>query len=108
MNVAWIVPCKAGYESITPYLETLKGFPWVVHIYHGDYPVKSHKRLSHLPLKKYKKMKGLYAVVHLFTDTCDACQSFTPTPLLAQRIFHTSVPHTINFSDLLFSYLKVL
>ncbi len=108
MNVAWIVPCQTGYKSIMPYLNTLTEFPWVVHIYHGDYPVKVHRRLTHLPLKKYKKMKGLYAIVHLFTDDCSTCQAFTPIPLLAQRIFQTPVPHAYTFNDLLFLYLKNL
>jgi len=108
MNVAWIVPCQTGYEAITPYLGTLTGFPWVVHIYHGDYPVKAHRRLTHLPLKKYKKMKGLYAIVHLFTDDCPACRMFKPIPLMAQRIFQTPVPHAYTFNDLLFLYLKNL
>jgi len=109
MNVAWIVPCQTGYEAITPYLKTLKDFPWVVHIYHGTYPVKTHKRLTHLPLMKYKKMKGLYAVVHLFTDDCASCRAFTPIPLMGQRIFHTSIlSNTITFNELLFSYLKTL
>ncbi len=108
MNIAWIVPCQAGYTSLEPYLESLKGFPWVVHIYHGDYPVKVHKRLTHLPLKRYRKMKGLYAAVHLFTDDCAACRAFKPIPLLAQRIFQTGVPPTYSFDDLLFLYLKNL
>ncbi len=108
MNVAWIVPCKAGYDSLAPYLESLTEFPWVVHIYHGVYPVRSHERLSHLPLSKYKKMKGLYAVIHLFTDDCDACRRFKPIPLMAQRIFETPVPHAYSFDDLLFLYLKHL
>jgi len=106
MNVAWIVPCQTGYEAITPFLQTLTEFPWVIHIYHGDYPVKTHKRLSHLPLMKYKKMKGLYTVVHLFTDNCSACGAFNLIPLMAQRIFHTSVPQSITFDELLFLYLK--
>jgi hypothetical protein len=108
MNVAWIVPCRTGYEAITPYLDTLTEFPWVVHIYHGDYPVRHHKRLSHLPLSKYKKMKGLYAVIHLFTDDCPACGAFTPIPLMAQRIFRTPVPHSLTFNELFFRYLKAL
>ncbi len=108
MNIAWIVPCQTGYESITPYLDTLKEFPWVVHIYHGSYPVKAHKRLSHLPLSKYRKMKGLYAAIHLFTDDCEACRAFTPIPLMAQRLFQTPVPHSYTFEELLFRYLKAL
>ncbi len=108
MNVAWIVPCQTGYESITPYLDTLTKFPWVIHIYHGDYPVRTHERLSHLPLAKYRKMKGLYAIVHLFTDTCAECRAFRPIPLMAQRIFQTPVPHAIPFNELIMKYLKTL
>ena len=108
MNVAWIIPCQTGYDTVSPLLQHLTEFPWVVHIYHGDYSVKTHKRLSHLPLRKYRKMKGLYAVIHLFTDDCTICRSFNPIPLLAQRIFQTSVPHAMTFEEVLFLYLKSL
>ncbi len=108
MNIAWIVPCQTGYESIVPYLDTLKEFPWVVHIYHGDYHIQTHKHLTHLPLRRYRKMKGLYVVVHLFTDSCSVCRTFTPIPLMAQRLFQTTVPHSYTFDELLFRYLKAL
>ena len=108
MNVAWIVPCQTGYDTIAPFLQHLTEFPWVIHIYHGDYPVKAHKHLTHLPLTRYKKMKGLYAIIHLFTDNCPACGAFNLMPLVAQRVFRTSVPHSMDFENLLLLYLKKL